>query len=115
MSGSVCVLMNLGGGVNMHSVFEVFSVPMCISRLNKVKWSERRVIPLLISVLDSKTNAPSSTYIMHNIPNRVPYEKVNGRWITNFLVDLGGLYCVQIGLRLLPWKSTRLLVFQRRP
>ena len=52
MSGSICVLKKPEGGENTHSVLEVFSVPMCISRPNQEKWSERRVIPFLMSVLD---------------------------------------------------------------
>ena len=49
------------------------------------------MIPFLMSVLDSKTNAPSSTYSMQNRSNSIPDEKVPGRWLTNCLVDLGEL------------------------
>ena len=59
MSGSVVVLKKPGGGGNTHSVFKVFfSVPMFVLRPNRENWSERREIPLLILVLDSKTNVP---------------------------------------------------------
>ena len=62
VSGSVCVLKKPGRGKNTHSVFDVFlPVPMCISSPKRSKWPERRVIHFLMSVLDSKTNAPSST------------------------------------------------------
>ena len=61
VSGSVRVLKKPGGGENTHSVLEVFNVLMCILRPNRAKWSEMRVIPFSMSVLDSKTNAPSST------------------------------------------------------
>ena len=51
-----------GGGKKIQSVFEgYFPVPICITRPNWGKWLERRVIPLSKSVLDSKTNVPSST------------------------------------------------------
>ena len=88
--GSVCALKKPGDRKNMNSVFKgFFSVPMCISRPNRAKWLDRRVIPLLMSVLDSKTKDPSSTYSMQNISKRVKYEKLMGRWITNCPVDLG--------------------------
>ena len=62
VSGIVRVVKKPGGGENMLSVFDgFFPVPMCISNPNWAKWSERRVTPFLMSVLDSKTNAPSST------------------------------------------------------
>ena len=62
LSSEVRVLKKPGGGKNMHSVFErFFPVPMCILRPNRAKWSDRRVIPLTMSVLDSKTNEPPST------------------------------------------------------
>ena len=93
MSGIVCVLKKPGGGENTHSVFDgVFSVPMCISSPKREKWSERRVIPFSMSVLDSKTNAPSSTYIMQNRSNSIPDDKVPGLWLTNCPVDIGELY-----------------------
>ena len=61
LRGEVCVLKKPGGGKNMHSFFEGFSpVPMFILRPNRSKWLERRVINLLISVLDSNTNSPLS-------------------------------------------------------
>ena len=41
-----------------------------------------------MSVLDSKTNAPSSTYIMYNKSKRVPDVKVPGWWRTNCLVNI---------------------------
>ena len=43
-------------------------------------------------VLDSKKiNAPLSTYSMQNRSKSIPDEKVPGRWLTNFPVDLGEL------------------------
>ena len=92
VSGIVRVLKKPGGGENTHSVFDVFFPdPMCISSLNQEKWLERRVIPFLMSVLDSKTNTPSSTQSMQNRLNSIPDENVPGRWITSCPVDLGEL------------------------
>ena len=54
-----------------------------------MKWSERGVIPLSMLVLDSKTNAPSSTQSTRNRSNSVPYKKVPVWWLTNCPVDLG--------------------------
>ena len=60
--GSVSALKKTEGGKNTNLFFKGFlSVPMCISRPNREKWSESRVTPLLMFVMDSKTNAPSST------------------------------------------------------
>ena len=60
--GSVRVLKKPGGGENTNSFFDDFpSVPICISSPNRAKWSVRRVVPFSVSVMDSKTNAPSST------------------------------------------------------
>ena len=49
------------------------------------------MIPFSMSVLDSKTNAPSSTYSMHNRSNRTPDKKVPGPWLTSYPVDIGEL------------------------
>ena len=38
-----------------------------------------------------KESFSSSTYSMHNISNRMPDEKVPGRWLTSCPVDLGEL------------------------
>ena len=76
----------------MHSVFErLSSVPMYILRTKREKWLERRVILLSVSVLDSKTNVPSSTKKMQNVFKKVSDKKVPGWWLTNFKVDLSGL------------------------
>ena len=92
LSGSVCLLKKPGGRKNTHTVFDNFpSVPICISSPNREKWSVRRVVPFLVSVLDSKTNAPLSTSSMQNNSNSIPDEKVPGRWLTNCPVDLGEL------------------------
>ena len=92
VSGSVRVLKKPGGGKNTHSFFnDVFSVSICISSPNREKWSVRRVVPFSVSVLDSNTNAPSSTYIMQNNSNSILDENVPGRWLTNCPVDLGEL------------------------
>ena len=92
VGGSVRVLKKPGGGENTYLFFEVFFyLPMCISSPNRAKWSERRVITFSISVLNSKTNVSSSTYIMQNKSNIIPDEKVPGRWLINFPVDLGEL------------------------
>ena len=77
--GSVRVSKNHGSGKNTHSVFEEGGfVPMYISSPKQEKWLERRVIPFSISVLDSKTNVPLSTYNMQNKSNSIPDEKVPG-------------------------------------
>ena len=50
--GGVWSLRIPGGGNKMHSVFEgLFTVTMCISRQNRVKWWKRRMIPFSMSVL----------------------------------------------------------------
>ena len=52
VGGEVCVMNKPGCGKKMHSVFEgVFPVPVCISRPNRAKWSEGRLIPLIMLVL----------------------------------------------------------------
>ena len=53
VSGIVDVLKKPGGGENTHSVFDVFfPVPVCVSIATRERWSERRVIPFSMSVLD---------------------------------------------------------------
>ena len=90
MSGSVSVLKEPGGGKNTHSVFDDFSsLPTCISSPNRAKCLVRRVGPFSVSVLDSKTNVPSSTYSMQNNSNIITDEKVLCQWLTNYPVDLG--------------------------
>ena len=61
VSGKVRALKKPGGGKKTNSVFEGFFVPMCILSPNQVKWSERKVINFLVSVMDSNKNEPSST------------------------------------------------------
>ena len=59
VSGNVRATKKPVGGNNMNSVFKrFFPMPICISRPNRAKWWERRVIPFSMSVLDSKKNAP---------------------------------------------------------
>ena len=62
LSVEVCVMKKPGCGKKMNSVLKYFfPVPMCISRPNQAKWLERRVVPLAMSALDSKTRVMSST------------------------------------------------------
>ena len=76
----------------MHSLFERFlPVQMCILRPNQANWSERRVVPIFMSVLDSNKNVLSSTQSMHKISNSVPYVKVPGWWLTSCPFDIGEL------------------------
>ena len=59
LSGEVHMLKKPGGRKKIYSVFEGFPpLIMCSPRPNRVKWSERRVIPLLMPVLYTKTNTP---------------------------------------------------------
>ena len=61
VGGGVCVLKKPVVRNNIHSVWGDFSVSMFISRPKRAKWLERRLIPLYILVLNSKTNATLST------------------------------------------------------
>ena len=67
-------------------------MPMFISSPNRSKWLEKRVMACSMSVLDSKTNAPSSTYIMQNKSNIMLDKKLLGWWLTNCPVDLGDFF-----------------------
>ena len=92
-----------GSGKKTHAVLEGFDLePMCICNTKRLMCLNTGLDPVSISFLVSKENAPSSTYSIHKILKRVPWENVFAGWLLIIPEDWGELLCC---LNLIIFKS----------
>ena len=75
---------NLGPGKYAFSFRGFFSMPMCISRPNRAKWSERRVIPFLVLVLTISCLSVETLFFQ----NHNPFYDINYVGVGSFLFGL---------------------------
>ena len=81
-----------GAGKKTHSVLEGFDLePMCICNPKRLKCLDTRLDTDSVSFLASKANAPSSTYSIQKISNRVPWENAFAGWLVIIPEDWGEL------------------------